>query len=321
MAAVRWCVCAIMITACCAAFGRDEQGRLDQVLLPHEGRPAVASPGDVLRITARTMGTVALESAGTRIELAAAWRGIEGGLAMAEAVLPKVLMPGRYDVVWQKGDLRDRNVSAVRIVGAPVESYVLRVVREPALHDSDVLESIFSEIDDGVDGVLIWGGLGSLAEEDQVRLLERIRAVKHDVFVVSDDTPLNRALWGGAPARLPIGRDSVLVFSFASPTGLRGPIAEERIYRLRRESVADRWSVGLCSDEPRRDGIRNGLTVLADEPLAYLALPLADAEPRTPRAFPAPRIGSLPAPLVAGEFVDWVFEVNGVSARVLPDAP
>jgi hypothetical protein len=284
MAALIRLVALAVWAVCAAAHARDAEDRLDRILAPHEGLPAVIEPGDLLRVTLRERGELRLE--GSPPDLPWSWRRIEYGEWEASAPVPNSTAPGTYALTWRNGSRSDRVEAAVRVVTDATE-YRMRIVHKPLFDSAPAVDAFFDGLTGGAELVWIWHArLGPDAAVHR-RALERLRSGVSVVVLIPEPGDVGIPYWGTRPAHVPFGEDAFLV----PPDGDR---AHERVYRFRRDAIESRWNVVFLDETISRVNLRNRLTIFVDEPVSHVVLFDAAAGPRTPLSYPAQRIGIVP---------------------------
>lgn len=303
----------------------------ESILLPRPGAPAVVVPGGVLEVSARAEGTLSLEGAGPPISLDATWSPGTGGARLGRAVVPEGTAPGRYTLQVAGPTATAKRVSAVHVMAAFPEDYVIAIVRgakpadvgeaTPAL-PVDLGARLSAEL---VQLAILLGPLTRGGSEAEYAALEAfLVASEVPVYLCPDASesrsPIYREHFGDEIRGVTFGRDGFL-FLGAGLTAA-DPQSHARLgeaHRLRRAMRASRWSVGVASAYGLDWDLRAQIALFVDDPLNFLIAGSAPAElgailPWGKTQFALP-VGAQPGLITALEV-----SATGIRLRPQPEA-
>lgn len=261
------------------AYGRDASGRLQDILAPHSGAPAVLSPGGALEVVLTTPGDLVLENGELRYSLRADWRSLPGDRVGDTVPLPREVAPGRYALAYADG--RDRNRAAVFVLAEMPEVYALAHLAGPQISAAEgenhgAEAALAKALQANAALVLMSGPLtGSNGSKEYEALIAWIEMQTTPIFVSPGSQERQDGLWRsyfGAPVDgFRFGPDGFMALGLLDAFGageLDGDMGA--IQRLRRVLKPQRWVVGFTGTNVMQWGMRSQLTLLADDPIDAL---------------------------------------------------
>jgi predicted phosphodiesterase len=268
------------------AAAREPDGTLGLLRQPHNGLPALLTPGAPLDVMAETPCALRLVGPdGAVFEIDASWASLPGGPHRAVCGQPAGLAPGAYALEARAPDGRtDRNPRAVHVFEDSPQYYVIAHITDTHVGSDRhprAARDIFADLAAEVNGsetsfAVITGDLTQDGAPEQMRaFLEVLDTFTVPTFVLPgnhDRTALHyEAFFGPLTYRFRFGHDGYLAFDtkdylMADELGAQ----DSALQRYRRELKPCRWTIGLTHRYAQMMGMRSQLTLFVDNPLDML---------------------------------------------------
>ena len=289
-----------LLLACAVCVGsnasaRDAEGRLANIKLPHEGRPAVVAPGESFEVTLGSPAGLHLIGETGPIELTQETITSADGIVLRVTV-PAGTRPGAYDLEASTEDARDRTSKAVWVIDADLATYTVALLADPHINSENIgaFRARIDEINESAPAlVLILGDLTASGTADDFQEMIRLLAQLHMPAYVCPG-PADRqqglydAYFGPMPYAFRFGPDGYLAIDTSQPTlGIARESGD--LYRLRRSIRGARWSAGFTHRYTPAMALRDQVTLFVDDPLDALVF---TQESLLHRRMPA--LGSVP---------------------------
>lgn len=263
---------------------RDAQGKLNNIITPNNGVPAIASPGSILEAVMRTKSEISLDDGIRTIGLDAEWSDGPGQSFTALCTLPKDIAAGTYTIVATSGPDVDRNARSVYVYALYPKEYAIIHLSDLRIRSSvqaadprAFADTLSTRIDsEDIAFVLATGNLTeSGSEEEFVRLLEVIDAFGVPTFLNPGTRDIRRSefakYFGNPTYAFRYGFDGFLSIDTTpdSDSPVLGP-SHSMLQGLRKKIKPARWSIGFSYRPVTPEDIRTALILFEDDPLDYL---------------------------------------------------
>lgn len=267
---------------------RDGEGMLDVIRVPHEGRPALVSPGGSFEILVSAKADSVL--VGER-SVTVQWRSAPGGAFTGELQAPQDLAPGVYALKVMADGKEDANLRCVHVLKTFPDSYTVAYMSDTLVGAAGSLEDLAdAALEANVNKValvLLTGNLTSDGQPGQFRaLLRGLRAFEAPVFVSPGARDLRAdaysRFFGDTSYAFRYGKDGYMAID-TSRHGIGESLdnAPGRLQIQRRAIKASRWSIGFTHRYDAMD-MRNQIVLYVDNPLDFLVS--GQSTPDTPDA-------------------------------------
>lgn len=275
-------VCLIAALLGGAAFGREDDGTLSWIQTPHEGVPALLTPGDAFdaTLTVRPSELRLVDEAGKPHALEVTWRETESTDVRGRCATPAALAPGTYALEAVGADGVDRVPRAVFVRESLPALYAFTHVTDVHVGIGDAAV-LFRKLIETINGsqsvfVLLTGDLTESGTPEQFReFLEILNTCTLPTFVCAGnhdrlDVNYRRFLGPGAYA-FTFGEDGYIVFDtkdyhIAPELGAQDGFLEAARRRLK----PCRWVIGATHRYDPDMGMRSQLVLFVDSPLDHL---------------------------------------------------
>ena len=272
-------VAAILLAA--PVFARDGDGKLDFLITPNDGQPAILRAGDTFAVLTRRLAEIRIESAGQQIPLVTEWTQIPGERFRGTCSLPASVRPATYTLVATSGGMSDRIDRAVYVVDTFPATYAFAHLADPRIGSTQhwsssptILESLIaSSAKAGAAFILLTGDLTESGTAKQFRdLLTALDASPIPTFVspgTRDRAAGQYETFFGPPSyALHFGRDAFLSVDTSRIVPGSNPHAgHATLQRLRREIKPARWALGFTHRFANTMDMRSQLILFVDNPL------------------------------------------------------
>lgn len=275
--------------ACGLASARQPDGTLGTLVLPNSGRPAVAAPGDTVRVVAAAAHDLALARDDTApAPLDAAWAPLPGGRFEAYCTLP-ALPPGRYALLAGG----DRNAGAVFVRDPFPGAGTVAHVAAPALDATTAprfasfLEALATPSGDGPEpplAVLVTGPVTAAGAPADLGALASV--LDHSPLPVvlcpggaDDPGDAFARYFGPTPAAVRIGPDALLLIDSSGLIPGSAPGQAGHLERLRRSVMAARWTFAAAARYAPATDTRLQLVLFVDNPVDALLISRFESGP------------------------------------------
>jgi len=261
------------------AQGREADGRLDLILQPHNGFPALVSPEGTFDCVARTEAELFLVRPNARLPLATEWKALPGGRYLGNVVVPSEVLPGSYALEAVAGELRDRTRRSVYVRPAFPEYYAVAHCSAPSIEDNDASAALLEQIVDAVNEssaamLIVTGPLTATGSDTEFRrVLDALDRCVRPTFVTPGiaDGSAYEMYFGPRDYVFQFGEDGFMGLDCAMPMAAASLDNEAMFLQLHRRAIqAARWRVGLCEDYTSAWPARRQLVLCIDEPLDLL---------------------------------------------------
>lgn len=280
----RW-IAAALLGLAAAAGARAPDGRLDILLTPHNGVPALVTPGGAFDALLTRQAGLRLQGAGGAVmPLTVEWLPSAGALAVARCTVPPDTPPGTYALEATAEDRSDRTGRAVFVLEAFASHYLAAHVTDihigasgRARPPADVFRGVLQAINESLAAfVLITGDLTEGGEPQQFQeFLTLLDTCERPTFVCAgnhDRQGLNCEEFLAVDNYLFwYGTDAYLVFDtkdLVTADDLGPQPTQLELYR--RAMKPARWAVGATHRYEPSMGMRSQITLFIDNPLDHL---------------------------------------------------
>jgi hypothetical protein len=272
------CAWVLIVLCCLPASARDENGRLDILLAPNVGKPAIVREGEILAVRARQTSEVYAVQDERRVLLDITWTP-ERGAVQGEGSWPSGFEDGFVALEVVSDGRSDREDRAVFVSGEASASYLMAVAGEIAIDETNPVsqQSLLDLMEKLGQGPALFAVLtGPLTANGTDRefqlLIDAIKSASLPVFVACGPADReNFALYFGDPVfSFTCNDDGFIVADASGPIPMWDPAGQAgTLQRLRRSIKPRRWSIGFgYSYSPQLD-MRAQLALFVDDPLDH----------------------------------------------------
>ena len=274
------CVVAAIVFAV-PVFARDRDGKLDLLITPNNGQPAILRAGDTFTLLTRRLAEIRIESAEEQIALVTKWTQIPGERFHGTCTVPVSVAAATYTLVATSGGMSDRIDRAVYVVDTFPATYAFAHLADPRIGSSRhwssspaILESLIaSSVKAGAAFILLTGDLTESGTTEQFRDLLTALETSPIPTLLSPGTRDRGAgqyetFFGPPTYALFFGRDAYLSVDTGGIVPDSNPHAgHARLQMLRREIKPARWAIGFTHRYANTMDLRTQLILFVDNPL------------------------------------------------------
>jgi predicted phosphodiesterase len=273
---------ALLIAGLAAARGAD--GRLDVLITPRDGAPALILPGGTFDVVATAQCALRAERDGEAVDLPVTWSPLPGNRFAGRCATPATMGIGLWSLTAVAGGKRDTNVRSICVVSAFPEQYALAHVSDVHIGSNrhkrtseDIFRDLVTKLNEMEAAfVLITGDVTQDGKADQFQsFVSILDTINKPTFVCSgnhDRDALNYEQFFGPDAYVFwFGKDAYLAhdtkdFNVAPDMGTQN----NDLQVMRRAMKPARWSIGFSHRYEPSQGMRSQLIMFVDDPLDHL---------------------------------------------------
>lgn len=264
------------------AMGRAEDGALDIILSPHNGRPTLVRPGAAFEAVLTKEAPLKLAGEDGALTMPVEWEARPDGRHVATCHLPDEISPGVYalEAEGEGDDERDRNERALHVKESFPDVYLVAHLADPSLGAGEELGESLARLREiaaevgaaNADLVLITGELtANETDEEYAAFLNALEAFPMPTFVCPAPSAASARYFGAPPFAFWYGEDAYLGFDgTVPPPAPPWEPAESLLYRLRRETKPARWAIGFANRYSQAFPMHGQISLFVDDPLDLL---------------------------------------------------
>ena len=266
-------------------WARNADGTLGTIQSPHNGMPALRTPGASFSARLSARAELSLVQGENRIALDAEWTETTSDGISAQCRLPASVPPGTYTLEARHDSGVDQNQRAVYVLESFPKNYVVAHLsdthlgkeREGRRRSEAINQDISAQVNaSDAAFAVITGDLTENGNPEQFQTFLRvIDACALPTFVCPgnhDRQALNyEAYFAPLQYAFQFGEDGYLSFDTKDYNTASGVgVQDGNLQRLRRQLKPSRWCIGLTHRYEAMMGMRSQLTLFVDNPLDFL---------------------------------------------------